>query len=116
MAALSHLSPEALHRAVVQGDVARLTQISGVGKKTAERIVVDLAEPLSKLDIASGGPAPVSRPSAGDAALKRLEDGLRYLGYANREIHRVAREVDTSGSDGPVDVETLIKRALKLLQ
>jgi holliday junction DNA helicase RuvA len=116
LAALSHLSPESLHRAVIQGDVSRLTQISGIGKKTAERIVVDLAEPLSRLDIATGTP-PAATPEAGAApALAKLEEGLRYLGYTSREIQRVRRELDTAGPGGEADVETLLKRALKLLQ
>lgn len=116
LAALSHLSPEALQRAVIEGNVPRLTQVSGIGKKTAERIIIDLAEPLSKLDIATGAATPVRPASETRGALKRLEDGLRYLGYKNRDIQRVVREIDTGGSDRPADVETLIKRALKLLQ
>jgi holliday junction DNA helicase RuvA len=116
LAALSHLSPDNLQRAVIQGDVGRLTQISGIGKKTAERIVVDLAEPLSRLDIATGAPVAPAAGATEAPAMAKLAEGLRYLGYTSREIERVKRELEASGPSAEANVEALLKRALKLLQ
>ena len=112
LAVLSGIEPHDLVRAIEQGDVARLTSIPGVGRKTSERIVMELKDRLPRLrpevPVASGS-APLSalrddvlsalvnlgyhRPlseKAVDAAVKAVPDGSfeRTLKHALRELAR----------------------------
>lgn len=100
---LSRFSAEEVKRAIVHGDMAILTSIPGVGRKTAERIVVDLKERVS---IAPGGTVAVS---TGGQAIHVLE-ALQALGYSKDEALRVIREIDQSQS-----LEEQVRSALRLM-
>lgn len=78
-----------LERTIAQGDVAVLTRVSGIGKKTAERIVVELKEKM--------GEAGIGPPGDGGGA---VFEALQRLGYSAREIRTVIRIVDRRGSVG----------------
>ncbi len=101
---LSGMAPAAFRQAVMQGDVKALAQISGVGKKTAERVVVELRDKLGALP----GPAPAAAgaPAAGGetSAANDAVLALTALGFARNdaaEAVRAARAV--LGPDAPVD-------------
>jgi Holliday junction DNA helicase RuvA len=99
LAILSVLSPDALRRAVVAGDVAALTLVPGVGKKVAGRIILDLKD-----RVGAGGEAQVSGP------LAEVRDALLGLGLSPQE----AREALASlVSDGDRPVEDLLREALR---
>ena len=113
LAGLGQMSVSALQRAIVTGDVAKLSSISGVGKRTAERMIVDLGQSIGALDL--GGdlgeqPAPETR-----SAVLQLEEALLYLGYKDREIRQVVRRLAPSINE-EIPVESLLKAALKLLK
>lgn len=93
---LSAASVPDLEQAIDQGQSSLLTKVSGVGKKTAERIIVDLRGKLAD-DV-----------MAGDSDLSAVIDALVSLGYTNRE----AREAAT-GTAADLRVEDRIKAALK---
>ena len=76
-----------LRRAIVSGDAARFQAIPGIGKKTAERIVLELREKLG-----DGALAPATAP-AGDAHLV-ARDALVELGYTILDAERALAEVD----------------------
>ncbi|NNE43777.1 MAG: Holliday junction branch migration protein RuvA [Gemmatimonadetes bacterium] len=113
LAILSGVTAANLRRSVQEGDVASLTTVSGVGKKTAQRIIVDLRDKVGELPGEGGGrivpglPSPVSD---GDEAV----DALVALGYSRnvaRDAVRVARGED--GEDAPL--ELVVKDALRRL-
>ncbi|MEM8768957.1 MAG: Holliday junction branch migration protein RuvA [Pseudomonadota bacterium] len=107
LAIVSSLTLEVLAAAVRDGDVSQLTRVQGVGKKTAERLLVELKDRLGNLHVVV---KPVS-VGADKAATREAEDALVSLGYrpaeASRAVAAVADEVleDTG--------EALLRAALK---
>jgi Holliday junction DNA helicase RuvA len=79
VAVLSGIDPRELVGAVQRGDVARLTAIPGIGKKTAERIVLELRDRLRQLDAGAGAAAAAAAPS--DRLRDDLGSALVNLGY-----------------------------------
>ena len=104
LAVLSVHSPSALRRAVVEGDLDALTLVPGVGKRTAQRLMIELA---AKLGTTSPDPAGVE---GGPSARAEVRAALEGLGYGVEEVRYV---LDTLPLDGPVEI--LLKEALKLL-
>ena len=104
LAILSVHSPSALRRAVVEGDLDALTLVPGVGKRTAQRLMIELA---AKLGTTSPDPAGVD---GGPSARAEVRAALEGLGYGAEEVRYV---LDTLPLDGPVEI--LLKEALKLL-
>jgi Holliday junction DNA helicase RuvA len=107
LAVLSGLSPEVFHRAVIEEDLGLLTSIKGIGKKTAQRMIVELKEKLSGLDVSSIGGGEAAREEAGDAVL-----ALVSLGVGRAEA-REAVVAATRDAGGDLSIEELIKRALR---
>jgi len=107
---LSGIQPKDLAQAVAQGDVARLTKVPGVGKKTAERLVVELKEKLALLARAAGPEK--SRPGAG--VLEQLRTALVNLGYKAPQADS-AVDALRDGAEGR-KVDELVREALKLLR
>jgi Holliday junction DNA helicase RuvA len=105
LAILSIHSPSALRRVVVEGDLDALTLVPGVGKRTAQRLMIELAAKLGAtgpdLTVIEGG-APSGRAE--------MRAALEGLGYGTDEVRYV---LDMLPDDGPVEV--LLKEALKLL-
>ena len=105
---LSGIEPRDLAQAIAQGDVARLTKVPGVGKKTAERLVVELKEKLSVLARAAG-PA----PKAG-GVLGQLEQALVNLGYKPAQAEAAVEALRGEAEGKPLD--ELLREALKRLR
>ena len=108
---LSGMNPVALRGAVANGDVKALSQISGVGKKTAERIVVELKD---KIGAAGAWEASSAQRSLSDADQK-VNDAvlaLMALGFKQPEAHEAIRS--TQVVLGPqASVEDLVRASLK---
>jgi Holliday junction DNA helicase RuvA len=108
LAVLSGIEPGELITAIQRNDLARLTRIPGVGKKTAERIVVELRDRLPKaMDVAGAGAA---APTPGDALRDDLVSALTNLGYHRQAIDKVLDKV----ADGE-RFEDALRKALKEL-
>jgi Holliday junction DNA helicase RuvA len=107
---LSGIEAKDLAAAVAQGDVARLTKVQGIGKKTAERLVVELREKLAVLARAAGPAA----ASAGDDALEQLRQALVNLGYKPPQAEGAAERLRPEAEGKRVD--ELLRDALKLLR
>jgi len=108
---LSGIDSRELVVAVRRADVARLIRIPGVGKKTAERIVLELKDRLK--DVAPAPEAEGAQPSTGDRLRNDLISALENLGY-----HRPLAEkaVDASHkSDGGATFEDALRSALREL-
>ena len=105
LAVLSGVSTAEFARLVQAGDVAALTRIPGIGKKTAERIVVELRDRIGDtVAAAPAGTAPVPRDPRGEA-----EAALQQLGYKPAEATRLAAAAAAEGDDA----EAIIRKALR---
>ena len=103
VAILATHPPAALFDIVSNNDVAAMTLVPGVGKKTAERLIIELRDRLSVPVLDSGGGGSVS-------AVADVRDALAGLGYGTDEIRDVLRELPTGA-----DSSTLLRDALKML-
>jgi Holliday junction DNA helicase RuvA len=108
LAILSGASGEELARYVAAGDVAALTRLPGIGKKTAERIIMELRDKLTGISIGAGGARPGSAPATSDPA-GEAGHALASLGYKPAEVSRMISAVAESG----MDAETIIRKALQ---
>lgn len=105
LAVLSGVSTSEFARLVQAGDVAALTRVPGIGKKTAERIVVELRDRVAAAPpSALPGTTPVPRDARGEA-----EGALQQLGYKPAEAARLAAAAAANGDDA----ETIIRKALR---
>lgn len=103
---LSGMTPEAFKLAVINGQVQQLTKLPGIGKKSAERLVLELKDKLAKMTHIS-----VELPAAiqpiGVAVGEAIE-ALVSLGYSERDVADIVESLD----DGKRDVAELIKVSL----
>jgi holliday junction DNA helicase RuvA len=103
LAVLSGLSVADLAHAVAQQEVGRLTKIPGVGKKTAERLLLELRD---KLEGAGGTPTAGAMPSEA----RDIVHALTALGYSDKEVDWAVKQLPPA-----VNVSDGIRQALKLL-
>jgi Holliday junction DNA helicase RuvA len=108
---LSSTAPEEFVRCVLNNDTASLVRLPGIGKKTAERLVIEMRDKLSDW----------AKPAAGEGATLIKQDGPRHqilqdaisalvsLGYKPQEANRFVTKTD----DGRATSEELIRRALR---
>jgi holliday junction DNA helicase RuvA len=114
VAMLSGMAANELIAAIRNNDLARLTGIPGVGRKTAERLVVELRDKLAKMTSEAGGPETVVSPAASTSVEAVRDDtiaALLALGYpkavADRAVERAMNEA------GDASIEAVLKRALR---
>ncbi len=110
LSVLSGIEPEELVRAIRGGDVTRLTRIPGVGKKTAERLVVELKDRLPQTDVTAPD-APATAP--GDDVRDDLISALVNLGYQPATVDKAVDKVLHAAEDR--SFEPLLRATLKLL-
>ncbi|HEY8240143.1 MAG TPA: Holliday junction branch migration protein RuvA, partial [Kiritimatiellia bacterium] len=107
--ALSGLSVRDFTAAVAEGDTKRLSGISGIGKKTAERIVVELKDKITAgeaLEALTSG----SAPTAADMKLRDAILALVSLGYKQIEAQAAIKKVADKSAGGTV--EDMVRKAL----
>lgn len=100
----SAFRPEAFRRALVTDDVGAISSVPGIGKKTAQRIVIDLKEKLELPDLEIVG--------EGRDGVAKARSALENLGYSSGEVRVALAEV---GPPNGSSVEDLVKAALKVL-
>ena len=103
---LSGASPDEFKAAVHREDVAALSRIPGVGKKTAQRMIVELKEKIGPPE-REGGSSAVSESSAGHEALLALVS----LGYKELQAEKVIRRM--LNEDANLPIEEIVRRALR---
>jgi holliday junction DNA helicase RuvA len=115
LAMLAVHSPDALRRAVSAEDLGALTMVPGIGKKGAQRIVLELKDRLGAPgEFAGGGPAPVRKaePSWRD----QVQSGLMNLGWPARDAEQAVAAVEAESDGGGVpEVATALRAALRKL-
>jgi len=104
MTILATHSPRALVDIVASSDIPALTLVSGVGKKTAERLLIELKSRLH-LNILES-----SNTLNGSSSIGDVRDALSGLGYSSEEIRDVLREMSASN-----DSEAMLREALNML-
>lgn len=107
LAILSGIEAGDFKRCIEAGDAARLTRLPGIGKKTAERLLVELRDRLGDWQTAAAGPR--RQP---DDPLHEATNALIALGYRPQEASRLLQAA--AGATGDQDSETLIREALKI--
>lgn len=107
LAMMSTYSAERLALALAEKDVNALKQVSGVGKKTAERIVVELADRVGDLVADRMGEA------AGAPGAREAVAALVALGYSYTDADQAVREALDDGAEEGESVEALVRRALR---
>ncbi|MDQ1725655.1 MAG: holliday junction helicase RuvA [Frankiaceae bacterium] len=125
-AVLSTLSPGELRHAIITEDLAALMRVSGVGKKGAQRLVLELAERVGVLPHIAGVPEarPPTRAQGGPAWQDHVRNALVSLGYSPREaedaVARVVAESTREAATGAagedvIDASSALRRALSSL-
>jgi len=109
LAVLSGTSVDEFARLVQTGDVTALTRIPGIGKKTAERMVVELRDRAA--DLADGG-IPGAAVLPGDPVSEAIT-ALQALGYKPTEADRMARKAAADGDDVPTIIRKALQSALR---
>jgi holliday junction DNA helicase RuvA len=107
LAVLSGGGPRELAAALAAGDSARLQAVPGIGKRTAERIIVELREKVGVADGVDVGAAGAIGARRGESPLMLARDGLLELGYTHGEAEQLL-----DGAEGQ-SAEELLSQALR---
>jgi holliday junction DNA helicase RuvA len=111
LAILSIHSPIALARVVAEDDVGALCLVPGVGKKTAQRLLIDLKSRLSVPDLGDAPTSATSPASSGPTSARAdVRDALAGLGYTDGEVREVMADLPDDGDAG-----ALLRDALQRL-
>jgi len=108
LAVLSGLADDEFVHCVLGEDVARLTQVPGIGRKTAERLIVEMRDKLPQLS-AGSAPTPASARAATKDPVSEAMSALIALGYKPNEASRAVRAVPSK----ELSAEEIIRQALK---
>lgn len=108
---LSGISVTDLQHHIAKGNTSALTAIPGVGKKTAERLIVELRDKMGKMSSEEGDRGPTD-----EGAELRQEAllALTSLGYNRQQAEKALRQVLLEQKGAPLSLQDLIKRALHL--
>lgn len=106
---LSSITPEEIQSAIVNGQVATIQKIKGIGPKTAQRVILELQDKLKK----QGGDMLLPEISQKQSTAEEACTALVMLGFAKPQVEKTIHSILISGED--YTVETLIKLALKKL-
>ena len=109
---LSGISPDKLRNRVIEGDVAAMTAIPGVGAKTAKRIIVELKEKFTKADNDSLGFEELDQTVSG--LYRDASNALTALGYKHKHSNQALDKIKQSG-ELKGELESVIKKALQHL-
>lgn len=105
LACLSGMDASALSTSIASEDVKRLTTIPGLGKRTAERLIVELKDKV-------GGTVTTAKP--GGQMLNDLESALRNLGFKTKDVDRLMTELAPEAE--ALSFEELLREALKRMR
>jgi len=111
---LSGMSADEIVAAIRSNDLGRLTAIPGVGRKTAERLVIELRDKVGELAVAAGAAAAISADELpADAVFDDALSALVNLGYQKSAAERALKKVVQDGTE--MSVQKLLRRSLQVL-
>lgn len=110
---LSHIPAGDLKRAIASGDIKRLSGLPGIGKKTAERLVLELKDKVGPIagHAASSGSSPAAGTATGDL-ISDVISALVNLGYKENQARKVLENMELAPD---LSMEEALKGALKVL-
>ncbi len=108
---LSNIQPGPLAQALSQSDIHKLSAIPGIGKKTAERLILELKEKVKKLDLDVVPPSE-ARQIPEEGVVDDVVSALLNLGYKEQQVRKALGGLDASMG---ASLEELLKQALKVL-
>lgn len=112
LAMLATFSPDGLRQAVAASDLTALIRVPGIGRKGAQRIVLELAGRLGS----PGDGAAITTPRNGQAAWReQVRTGLVNLGWQPRDADEAIAAIEPDEVDGEVDVAGALRAALRML-
>ena len=109
---LSGMNADEIIAAIRSNDLGRLTAIPGVGRKTAERLVIELRDKVGELAVAAGAAASTSHLPE-DAIFDDALSALMNLGYQRTAAERALKQAAQDGGD--MSVQKLLRRSLQVL-
>jgi len=109
---LSHIDKLDLLRAIGAGDAALLQSVKGVGRKTAERIILELKDKVGEFALDQSSSLQVKDSSSNQAFEEALQ-ALLALGFGKKEAELAVKSVADSGLSGEVDSSRVVKEALR---
>src|SRR5206468_10013466 len=109
---LSGMSVGQFKAAVVNGDVNALSKVSGLGRKTAERIILELKD---RVGVAAAWELAASGRNDQQARVSDAILALLSLGFKQVEAQKAVREIISGAKTEEIDTEELVRRALKKL-
>src|SRR5690606_24601816 len=115
LAMLSVHAPDVVRRALAQGDLATLTKVPGIGKKSAERLVLELKDKILAVgvDPADLAVRPADAP-VDDGVLGQVREALESLGWSSKQAADAVTRV-TKADDAPTGVSEILRAALREL-
>ncbi len=111
LAILSGMNASEFVRVVTHDDAAALERLPGIGKKTAERLIIEMRDKLKNWEIADGGATGQNPVAAGRRALEEAESALIALGYKQKEAQRAIKSV----AQEDMSSQNLIRQALSVI-
>lgn len=106
---LSSITPEEIQHAIVQGQVAVIQKIKGIGPKTAQRVILELQDKLKKEGPNALLPPPIESQSATEEAVS----ALIMLGFSKQQVEKVVHSI--AATEPHLSIEQIIKLSLKKL-
>lgn len=111
---LSYNTPEGLALAIMNNDVKALTVAPGIGKKIAQRVILELKDKVGKeLETYEPGLSVPTAQQALDGNLSDALTALAVLGYSSSEVAPVLKTLDTSSMDAEQIIKAVLKRMIK---
>lgn len=115
MSILSHNTPESLALAIMSDDIKALTVAPGIGKKIAQRVILELKDKISKensgsidMKLPAASAAPAQNSAVNDALI-----GLSVLGYSSAEISPVIKTLDVESMTAEQIIKAVLKQMVK---
>jgi holliday junction DNA helicase RuvA len=111
LAMLAVLEPDTLRTALAEGNLSMLTRVPGIGRKGAERLILELRDKVGALTSAAPGPATRS----GGAIRTQVTEALVGLGFAARQAEQAVDAVLADADSVPADTSDVLRSALARL-